>query len=82
MEIALSCPKCRSVLSGVYQQVRELRQYSFDLTKGTYVGRSDPLDFDDTALTERVLCPSCFAELPAKIVKQIQQRFEEFLEVP
>jgi len=82
MEIALSCPECRSVLRCVYQQVREIRQYSFDLEKGWYVGRSEPLDFDDTAMTERVLCPNCFAELQAKMVKQIQERFEGFLEVP
>lgn len=82
MAIALNCPECRSVLHSVHQQVRELRQYAFDLEKGGYVGRSDPLDFDDAAITERVLCPNCFAQLPASVVEQIRERFEAFLEAP
>ena len=82
MQAALSCPGCRSVLRRVYEQVRELRQYSFDLEEGRYVGRSEPLDFDDSATMECVLCPSCFAELPARIVRQIRRHFEAFLEAP
>lgn len=76
------CPICGSSLDYVWQQVRELRQYTFDLHTGEYVDRSSPVDFDDSAATERILCPVCFAELPLDAVDRITDHYEAFMEVP
>lgn len=76
----MTCPQCREALHYVWEQVREVRQYTFSVDNGEYIGFSDPID--DTSVLESVICPYCLESLPRETVEEIRDRFEAFSESP
>lgn len=76
----LSCRECGESLGEVWEYVTEQRKYRFSLTRGEYVGCSDPVD--DTSKLDYVLCPHCFEPLPKPLVEGLFDWYDSFTTSP